>query len=113
MLFFAPVATLAYKLQLDYHKKVTFSLIGCEKLDAVPKNMEKLFFFGPKIFLFTYPDNPIIAPETDPTQWDHIFPISSGNSGCLRFSIRCPFNRLAGRNLALIAQNGLRMCHEK
>ena len=52
-----------------------------------------------------YNYNPIISPETDPTQWDYIFPMSWGNSGYLRFSGRSPFGISAGRFLAPIAQN--------
>ena len=39
------------------------------------------------IFSTLCPHNPLFWPLTDPAQWDHIFPISPGNSGCLRFSI--------------------------
>ena len=51
------------------------------------------------------PYNPLFWPQTNPAQWDHIFPISSGNSGYLRYSGRCPFGRSAGRFLVF----GLKM----
>ena len=52
------------------------------------------------------PYNPLFWPQTDPTQWDHNFPMSWGNFGYLRFSCRCPFGCSAGRFLAPNAQNG-------
>ena len=58
------------------------------------------------VFSTLRPHNPLVWPQTDPTQWDHIFLISSGNSECLWFFGRCPFGRSAGRFLAPIAQNG-------
>ena len=67
---------------------------------------QKTLYFWPKNQFFSTlrPYNPLFWPQTDPAQWDHIFPISSGNSGYLRFSGRCPFGRSAGRFLAPIAQ---------
>ena len=44
--------------------------------------------------------------QTDSTQWDHKSPISGGNSEYLWFSGRWPFDRLAGRFVAPIAQSG-------
>ena len=69
---------------------------------------QKTLYFWPKTqFLSTLrPYNPLFWPQTNPAQWDHIFPISSGNSGYLRFSGRCPFGRSAGHFPAPIAQNG-------
>ena len=73
-----------------------------------PKNT--VFFAQKSVFSTLRPYNPLFWPHTDPTQWDHILPISSGNSGCLRFSVRCPFGRSAGRFLApKMALFGLKM----
>ena len=68
----------------------------------------KYCIFGPKNLFFSTlrPHNSFFWPLTNPTQWDHICPMSSGNSGYLRFSCRCPLGRSAGRFLAPIAQNG-------
>ena len=82
-----------------------------KKLEYVPIIWlwgQKTLYFWPKNQFFSTlrPYNPLFWPQTDPAQWDHIFPISSGNSGYLRFSGRCSFGRLAGRFLATIAQNG-------
>ena len=52
------------------------------------------------VFSTLRPHNPLVWPQTDPTQWDHIFLISSGNSECLWFFGRCPFGHLVGRFLA-------------
>ena len=64
--------------------------------------------FGPKLCIFLRYAH--ITPNSwalvDPTQWDHNFPTSWGNSGSLWFSGRCPFNRLAGYYEALNSQNG-------
>ena len=65
-----------------------------------------LFWAKNAIFSTLCPYNPLFWAQTDPDQWDHIFPISQGNFTCLRFSGRCPFVRSAARFLALIAQNG-------
>ena len=70
----------------------------------LPKNGP--FWAGNAIFSTLCPYNPLFWAQTDPDQWDHIFPISQGNFRCLRFSGRCPFVRSAGRFLAPIAQNG-------
>ena len=70
----------------------------------LPKNGP--FWAENAIFSTLCPYNPLFWPQTDPAQWDHIFPISQGNFRCLRFSGRCPFVRSAGRFLAPIAQNG-------
>ena len=51
------------------------------------------------IFSTLCPYNPLFWPQTDPAQWDHIFPIYPGNFGCLQFSGRCPFVRSAGRSI--------------
>ena len=57
-------------------------------MDYGPKNC----IFGQNIYFSTLrPHNPLFWPQTDPTQWYHIFPMSWGNSGCLQFSGRCPF----------------------
>ena len=82
-----------------------------KKLEYVPiiwLQGQKTLYFWPKnqFFPTLRPYNPLFWPQTDSAQWDHIFPISSGNSGYLRFSGRCPFGRSAGRFLAPIAQNG-------
>ena len=68
----------------------------------------KYCIFGPKNLFFSTlrPHNSFFWPLTTPTQWDHIFPMSSGNSGYLRFSCRRPLGCSAGRFLAPIAQNG-------
>ena len=66
-----------------------------------------LFWAKNAIFSTLRPYNPLFWPQTDSAQWDHIFPISSGNSGYLQFSGRCPFGRSAGRFLATIAQKWL------
>ena len=86
-------------------------MMETKNLDYVPIIWlwgQKTLYFWPKNQFFSTlsPYNPLFWPHTDPTQWDHILPISSGNSGCLRFSGRCPFGRSAGRFLAPIAQNG-------
>ena len=66
---------------------------------------QKTAFLAQKsIFVYATPKWPN-SPETDPTQWDHIFPMSWGNPGYPRFSSRCPFSCSAGRFLAPIAQN--------
>ena len=70
----------------------------------LPKNGP--FWAGNAIFSRLCPYNSLFWDQTDPDQWDHIFPISQGNFRCLRFSGRCPFVRSAGRFLAPIAQNG-------
>ena len=73
-------------------------------------NHQKQFqtIFGPKLCIFLHYAH--ITPNSwalvDPTQWDHNFPTSWGNSGSLWFSGRCPFNRLAGYYEALNSQNG-------
>ena len=59
------------------------------------------------IFLRYTHITPIFWVRTDPTQWDHNFPTSWGNSGYLRFSGRRSFVRSAGRFMAPIAQSGL------
>ena len=76
-----------------------------------PRTLQKTAFlasFCPKICFFSTlrQYNPLFWPQRHLTQWDHIFPMSSGNSGYLWFSGRCPFGRSAGRFLAPIAQNG-------
>ena len=82
-----------------------------KKLDAFGKKMDfgpKNCIFGPKFSIFlryTY-ETPIFSARTVPTQWDHKSPISWGNSGYLQFSGRWPFDRLAGRFVAPIAQSG-------
>ena len=65
-----------------------------------------LFWAKNAIFSTLCPYNPLFWAQTDPDQWDHIFPISQGNFSCLWFSGRCPFVRSAGRFLAPTAQNG-------
>ena len=59
------------------------------------------------IFLRYTHITPHFWAQTDPTRWDHKFPISWGNFGYLQFSGRCPFGCSAGRFMAPIAQNGL------
>ena len=65
--------------------------------------------FDPKISIFLRYTHitPLFWARTDPTQWDHNFPTSWGNSGYPRFSGRWPFGRSAGRFMAPIAQSGL------
>ena len=67
-------------------------------------------FLGPlclwQCFFYAAPIWPPFSPLTDPTQWDHNFPMSWGNSGYLRFSVTCPFGCSASRFLAPMAQNG-------
>ena len=72
-------------------------LCGQKSLNFWPKN---------QFFSTLRPHNPVFWPQTDPAQWDHIFTISSGNSGCLLFFGRCPFGCSAGRFRAPIDQNG-------
>ena len=78
MLFFGPsghpgvqIATVLAQKScrfFDHSRKM-----GCRsKYVFWPK---KLFFWPKNQFFSTLrPNNPIISPETDPTQWDHIYP---------------------------------------
>ena len=100
-----------------------FSCAGCHHHDWTLKRQHFCFYpvarwasgqppepiFGPKISIFlryAY-TAPIFSAQTDPTQWDHKFPISRGNSGYLRFSCMWPFGHLArcflapGQNLTI------------
>ena len=84
---------------------------GNKKIGSRPENMElwpknTAFLARKSVFSTLLPYNPFFCPRTDPAQCDHIFPIFSGNSGCLRFSGRCRFGCLASHLLAPIAQNG-------
>ena len=69
---------------------------------------QKWPFFGLKMLFFSTlcPYNPLFWAQTDPDQWENIFPISQGNFGCIWFSGRCPFVCSAGRFPAPIAQKG-------
>ena len=80
----------------------------CDFQKNLISQMAFLAHFCPKICFFSTlrPYNPLFWPQRHLTQWDYIFPMSSGNSGYIRFSCRCPLGRSAGRFLAPIAQNG-------
>ena len=47
----------------------------------------------------------LFRSQTDPTQWDHNIPMSSGNSGYLWFSSRCPIGCLASSCMAPTDKN--------
>ena len=73
------------KMAQKWHKKLPFwcpVVMVTKSLDAVPKKLDfgpKKCIFGPKIsfsFSTLRPNNPLISPQMDPTQWDHIIPMS-------------------------------------
>ena len=110
----APAAAPRPAVRRSQHKKVVFLVSRNNGIKKFGRRLQKIDFgpknsiFGQKIcFFLRYTHiTPLFWARTDPTQWDHNFPTSWGNSGYLRFSGKCLFDSSAGRFLAPIAQNG-------
>ena len=62
-----------------------------QKMHSCPEN---------QLFSTLLPNNPLISPQMDPTQWDHKIHMSWGNSGYLWIP-RCPFGCSAVSRVAL------------
>ena len=77
--------------------------MASKNLDDVSEKLilgqQTAFLAQKSVYFYATPGHitPLFWAQTDPTWWDHISPISWGNSGYLRFSGRWPFGRSAGR----------------